>query len=354
MNREKFPIVKIDRTTAQEMLPIFINKGIFSNYKALPTKEEFLTKAKAELGVETLTKEQERSALQSEKMYRTTNYVVRNFGNYEVGFGLSFLMNNQSEDQLVNALSRVSLYKLGHRIASLILAEVYIQGKTTDLVISKERLLESLGYSSYEKQIYARIDNVMFSLMTLNYFIHEYKTNVTGKLKSKELGWFIYAVKSDHKNYTLSVNKNFVGCIASVMNNEEEAERDFSRGYFTYPTSILPASKDYSTAAYLLSNFLIMDSGNAKLNNGEVKIVAYSIRRLLDVMKIEAARNDHAKKAFLDALAEVKIINKTTPTLKELSSMKSSRLLDQVIHIQLPSDAEKLDRKIKSNHLPTK
>lgn len=352
MKGEKFPIVKIDRTTAQEMLPIFINKGIFSNYKALPTKEELLTKAKAELCVETLTKEQERSALQSEKMYRTTNYVVRNFGNYEVGFGLSFLMNNQSDENLDNALGRVSLYKLGHRLASMILAEVYIQGKTTDLIISKEKILESLGYSSYEKQIYSQIDDVMFSLMTLNYFIHEYRTNVSDKIKSKELGWFIYAVKSDRKNYTLSVNKNFVGCIESVMNNDSEAERDFSRGYFTYPTSILPASKDYSTAAYLLSNFLIMDSGNAKLNNKKVKIVAYSIRRLLEVMKIEATRKDQANKAFLEALGEVKMINKTSPSIKELSGMKSSRILDQVIHIYLPSEIERLDSVIKSNLLP--
>src|ERR1017187_324994 len=244
MSTETFPIVKIDRATGQEMLPLFLQKGIFSNYKALPTKEELLDKAKLEMGVETFTKAQEHNILKSERVYRTKNYIVRNFGNYEVGFGLSFLMNNYNDDQLDEALGRVSLYKLGHRLASIILAEVYIQGKTTDLVISKEKLLKYLGYSSNEKQIYKQIDDAMFSLMTLNYFIHEYKTNVSDKIKSKELGWFIYAVKSDHKNYTLSVNKNYVGCIESVINNEKGVERDFNRGYFTYPTSILPASKD--------------------------------------------------------------------------------------------------------------
>ena len=170
MSTEQFPIVKIDRMTGQEMLPLFLQKGIFSNYKALPTKEELLDKAKLEMGVESFTKAQERIILQSERVYRTTNYIVRNFGNFEVGFGLSFLMNNYSDDQLDEALGRVSLYKLGHRLASIILAEVYIQGKTIDLVISKEKLLKYLGYSSYEKQIYTQIDDAMFSLMTLNYF----------------------------------------------------------------------------------------------------------------------------------------------------------------------------------------
>lgn len=354
MNTETFPIVKIDRATGQEMLPLFLQKGIFSNYKALPTKEELLEKAKCEMGIETFTKAQEHNILKSERVYRTKNYIVRNFGNYEVGFGLSFLMNNYNDGQLDEALGRVSLYKLGHRLASIILAEVYIQGKTTDLVISKEKLLKYLGYSSNEKQIYKQIDDAMFSLMTLNYFIHEYKTNVSDKIKSKELGWFIYAVKSDHKNYTLSVNKNYVGCIESVINNEKGIERDFNRGYFTYPTSILPASKDYSTAAYLLSNFLIMDSGNAKLNDRNQKVVAYSVKHLIEVMKIERVSKTKLKKAFLDALEEVQIINKTSPTIKDLARMKSFSLLDQVVHIYLPKEVEHLDDSIKSNLLGPK
>jgi hypothetical protein len=150
------------------------------------------------------------------------------------------------------------------------------------------------------------------------------------------------------------VNKNYVGCIESVINNEKGVERDFNRGYFTYPTSILPASKDYSTAAYLLSNFLIMDSGNAKLNDRNQKVVAYSVKHLIEVMKIERVSKTKLKKAFLDALEEVQIINKTSPTLKDLARMKSFNLLDQVVHIYLPKEVEHLDSSIKSNLLGPK
>ena len=45
-----FPLVKIDRTTAQEWLPILINKGIFTRYHELPTMESVLENKRAELG----------------------------------------------------------------------------------------------------------------------------------------------------------------------------------------------------------------------------------------------------------------------------------------------------------------
>jgi hypothetical protein len=41
-----YPIVKIDRTTVTEILPIFINKEIFSNYDDLPERADLLEKLK--------------------------------------------------------------------------------------------------------------------------------------------------------------------------------------------------------------------------------------------------------------------------------------------------------------------
>jgi len=55
-----FPIVKIDRTTAQEWLPMLMNRGIFTRYQKLINKEDILNKAKGEMGVESLTPDQER------------------------------------------------------------------------------------------------------------------------------------------------------------------------------------------------------------------------------------------------------------------------------------------------------
>ncbi len=353
MSYEKYPIVKVDRATVKEIMPLMMQKGIFSNYKALPTKEELLDQAKLKIGGMALTKAQERDALSSAIRYRTKNYIIHDYGKYVIGFGLGFLAAETEED-ISKATGRISLYKLGHKLAMIILAETYQQRKTINIVITKERILEYLGYSSYEKQIYKQIDDAMFSFMTLNYFVYEYKTKSFSQLKSKQLGCFVYDVKADSKGYTLSVNQNYVGCIVDVLNNDPKAERDLSRGYVSYPTSLIPATKDFTTAAYLLSTFLVAESGNASLNYRDNKVVAYSVKNLLEVMKIESGRVSEAKRQFINALQEVKITNKTSPSIKELSAMKASLFMKQIVHFELPKDVEKLDTLIKSNLLGTK
>ena len=42
MSSQQFPIVKIDRTTGQEMLPLLMQKGIFSDFQNLPFRDEIL------------------------------------------------------------------------------------------------------------------------------------------------------------------------------------------------------------------------------------------------------------------------------------------------------------------------
>lgn len=350
MRVQQFPIVKIDRTTGQEMLPLLMQKGIFSDFQNLPLRDEILKNECEKLGVEVLSDEQKRQALAAVGKYRSQQFIIRHYGNYQVGFGIA----NFSDETIIGALERVSLHRLGLRIAQIILSEVYEQRKTVDLVISKERILEYLGYSSYEKQIYKQIDDVIFSLIHLNYYLHEYRTDMSGRFKCKEWGWFVYAVKSDSKNYTLSVNPNFVGCIEAVMNNAKGVKRNLSRGYYSFPTALLPASKNYSAPALLLANFLLLDSGNSKLNTEKNKIVAYSVQRLMETMKIENKRKNEAKAAFIDALEEVTIINKTHPSLSELRKMKSAKISEQIVRIYLLSDIEKLDDSIKSNLLAVK
>src|SRR5574338_332450 len=210
-----FPVVKIDRTTITEILPIFINKGIFSNYDDLPERADLLNKYKEELGVPVLTKEQERECLSEQREYRTNKYVVRDYGSYLIAFTLNAYNGNLFDD-----LQRVRLNELGHKIAMLILSEVYHQRKWTDLEIPKIKILEYLGYSSGEKQIYRDISDIMFSLRWLDYKIIEYKTKLRVREDRKTTGNFIYNLSEDSKSYTLWINKLFVGSISYVLTND--------------------------------------------------------------------------------------------------------------------------------------
>jgi hypothetical protein len=74
-----FPIVKIDRTTAQEWLPMLMNRGIFTRYNELPSKEEIIKNATNELGVDALTPAQEREVLASAGEYNTNRFVVKDY-----------------------------------------------------------------------------------------------------------------------------------------------------------------------------------------------------------------------------------------------------------------------------------
>jgi hypothetical protein len=280
-----YPIVKIDRTTVTEVLPIFINKGIFSNYDDLPERADLLTNLKDDLGVDTLTTQQEREYLTQIGEYRTDEYIVKDYGNYVIGFTLKAFHGN-----ILDSLKRVRLNKLGHKLAMLILSEVYYQRKYEGLIIPKQKIVEYLGYSSGDKHIYRDISDVMYSLRWLDYQIKEY--NTSNKIMEGDIatGNFIYNLIEDAKSYTLWVNSFFVGSVAYVLSNDRAAlpYDAFKRGYFDYPTYLLPLSKDYSQGAYLLSNFLLAEKGNSKLNTDDHKVIAYKIPKYMEVMKLHS------------------------------------------------------------------
>jgi len=346
-----YPIVKIDRTTITEILPIFINKGIFSNYDDLPERADLLNKYREELGVPVLTKEQERECLSKVGEYKTNKYVVRDYGSYLIAFTLNAYNGNLSDDLL-----RVRLNERGHKIAMLILSEVYYQRKWEGLVIPKQKIVEYLGYSSDNKHVYRDISDIMFSLRWLDYKIIEYKTKLKVREGRKTTGNFIYNLSEDSKSYTLWINKLFVGSIAYVLTNDRKKLPDnaFSRGYFDYPTALLPLSKDYSIGAYMLTNFLMAEKGNAKLNTKEHKVVAYRIPKLMEIMKLNYSRYDKNYQAFQNALEETQIIDRVYPELNTLKDLKTSRIQDQVVHLYVKKDIELLDSEIKSIHLVTK
>lgn len=347
----QFPVVKIDRTTITELLPVFINKGIFSNYDGLPERADLLDQLKLGLSVSKLTTEQEREYLTQIGEYRADKYVVRDYGNYLIKFSLNTYNGNLQDD-----LQRVRLNKLGHRIAMIILSEVYHQRKWTDLEIPKEKILEYLGYSSANKQIYGDIKDILFSLRWLDYELTEFRDTNSIKPRIIKTGNFIYDLEINPKSYVLDINKKFVGTIVYVLTRDKNTlpENAFERLYIDYPTTLLPLSKDYSQGAYLLSTYLMTQLGNSKLNTSTHKVIAQKVSKLMEIMKLTYSREDRNYQAFLSALEETQIIDRVDPDISTLRELKTSRRQEQVIHLYVKKDIKVIDSEIKSNLLVTK
>jgi len=298
-----------------------------------------------------LTKEQVREYLSQIGEYKTNNYVVRDYGSYLIAFSLNAYQGNLNDD-----LQRVRLNKLGHKIAMIILSEVYNQRKWEGLVISKQAIVEYLGCSTGDKYIYNDISDVMFSLRWLDYQIIEFKNSVNVQQRSKTTGNFIYNLIEDSKSYKMWVNPFFVGSVAYVLTLDKNTMPAgvLKSGYFSYPTTLLPLSRDYSQGAYLLTNFLMAEKGNSKLNTDGHKVVAYKISRLMEVMKLNYSRDDRNTQAFLNALEEIQIIDRVVPDISTLRNLKTSRIQDQVVHLYVKKDIKQLNSEIKSNLLVTK
>lgn len=347
-----FPIVKIDRTTITELLPVFINKGIFAKYDGLPERADLLDQLKLDLGITELTAGQEREYLAQIGEYRTDDFVVRDYGNYLIKFTLSKYNGSLKDD-----LQRVRLNKLGHRVAMVILSEVYHQRKWADLEIPKERILEYLGYSSASKQVYGDIKDILFSLRWLEYELIEFTSTSSTTPRIIKTGNFIYNLEINPKSYILDLNKKFVGTIVYVLTRDKSTlpENAFEkRPYIDYPTTLLPLSKDYSQGAYLLATFLMTQLGNSKLNTSTHKVIAQRVSTLMEVMKLNYSRDDRNTQAFLSALEETQVIDRVVPDISTLRNLKTSRIQDQVVHLYVKKDIKQLDSEIKSNLLVTK
>ena len=347
-----FPIVKIDRTTAQEWLPTLMNKGIFSNYRQLKTMDSIIEEKKAASGGADLTKEQMREACTQAGEYRTRRFVFHDYGNYAIGFDIKmyyeflneaekYLSDEVDPEKINDALRQIHLYKLGHKIAMIILSEAYRQRRYEELTISKSDIVSYLGYNTEDKQIYQDIDDAMFSLRWLNYIFYQYRTAKKVGKDAMTTGNFIYNLQEDNKSYTVWINKVFLGCIEFVLQDEtnklgeEEKQQVFSRGYYGYDTALLPMTRNYSTPAYLLSHFLVLDSGNAKLNTDAYKIVAYKVSRFIEEAGIKHSRPSKRKNAFIRALQEVTLISRTEPGIEDLHDVKPGDIEDIALRVYI-------------------
>jgi hypothetical protein len=366
--KSSYPIVKLDRTIVTNILPLFMNKGIFNNYKALPDKAGLILNECHRLNLSELDECQERKLLSSVGMYKTNNYVVRDYGNYAIKFSAKMyidyleetetkiedelLRSEYTEERIREALDKIKLYKLAHKLSLIILSEVYQQQGLVGVYITKQKILDYLGYSADERHIYEDISDAIFSLRWLTYQIFEYQTKVRVRQEAKTIGNFIYNIREDTKSYTLSINQAFVGCVEHLLSDQKynKAERKelFAGGYISYPTALLTAAKDYSSSSYLLSNFLISEKGNYHLNGNGYKVVAFRVSRFMEVMNIQHSRAANRKSVFIEELENVDVIEKTSPTIAELKQLTPSKLEDQLLYIYLNSSVKDLNEKIKS------
>lgn len=368
--KDNLPIVSLDRTTVQEILPMLSHRGLFTEYRTLPLKADILHEEKLSLGVSDLTPSQEREVLSKVGQYRTSNYVIRDYGDYAIAFNAKLyfsylceteeslqdelLKNNYSAGRIEEALRRLKLYKLAHRMMIFILAEGFRQGKATDIEISKLSILNNLGYNSSEKHIYKDISDALFTLMFINYQIFEYQNKIKLSENSKTIGIFITNIKETKKNYTIDINPKFLGCVLHLIGETKNNSELFSRGYFSYPTVLLALTKSYSPAAYYLTNFLVSEKGNVKLNLKAEKIIAFKVSRLMESMNIRHSRISRRKREFMSALKEVEIIDKISPDFDTLTQQKPRDLEKTVLHISVKKEIKELDDHIKSNLLGAK
>lgn len=381
---EGYPIVKIDRATEQDLLPLLLNKDIFTNYTSLPTKEEILNRERIRLNKEELDFEEGRAALTKAKEYRQGSYVTRDYGKYVIGFSCQLYLDyiKEHEDKLEDAqkqpnlypeviqeiqqgLESVRLYKLAHRLAHIILAEVYRQKRVEGLVISKERILRLLGFAPNEKQIYQHIEQALKSLLVCNYkiwgytFTPGYKKR-TNKPSSREVGWFLWRLKITPKDYILNVSNIYVGCVRQLLLEDKTPKKlrkkTFARGYYSWPPRLYTLTKNEPVSVELLSIFFISERGNSKLKRPGIKVIAHKAEGLIKKALITHSRPRQRYHQLIDTLEKVEIMEKIEPSIDELKQLKPAKGLKTVIYVHVLSSAKELDGKIeskikeKSNH----
>ena len=355
-------IVKLDRTTVQEFLPMLTHPGIFSKFDNLPKKDEILEKEKSRLGVDQLTLVQERTALSKIGKYRSKAYVIRDYGDYVIAFSAKMYLENlikteeelkdeimlkkYGEKRISEALERINTYKLAHKLAIIILGEVYIQSKHEKLVIPKQRLIELLGYKTTDESIYNHIKEAINSLRWLDYIVYKYNTRKKLKRDYTTTGNFIYNFSDKPTEFEFWVNPLFVGCAIHMAQDgsklsEEEHKRLFARGYLEYPLSHIAELKGKSNIVYFLSHYLLTQDGNIKLNTSENKIVAISVQNLYKVAKITNQRPGVRVNTLLNALEEIAHIQHIEPPIAELRKKKSKRVEEMTLHIYLPQQKKK-------------
>jgi hypothetical protein len=367
-------IAKVDRTTSQDMLPAFMVRGIFTRSTTLPAKAEIIEKATREKG-HMLSFQERREALTKAGEYKDGNYIFRDFGTHCIGFSsklyIDYIEKTETELKqelledvlfpelnrpIEEALKKLKLFKIAHNLAYYILCECYRQGVTENVLLPKQQTIEALGYSVSDKQIYSDIEDALFSLRWLDYLFFDYsytgKARTPNKERGSMAGNFIYNIKRTPKDFTISVNPNFVGCVSSLFKDEKRSKKKrrelFSRGYFDFPTRLLALVKGYSSTANSLAHFLVRERGNRHLNSNGIKVIAYRVDYYIEKLRIQHSRANRKYKEFIEALKEIEFIEKTDPGIEYLEQGKPAKMMKELLKIHLKRSTRAFDKQIEA------
>lgn len=352
-----YPIVKIDRITLHELLPLVMQEGLFNDYKSLKSQEEILESHKNQLGVENLKDEEIRKVLTKEKIYKKGNYIIRNYGSYVIGFNIKDYfdsinknLDSVSEEEIESILKKLRLNQLAYKLMIIILSEAYLQSKFEDLVISKAEIFDYLGKSSNSKYLYEDISNTITSLRWLNYQKYNYKTKNPLADEKSAIGTFLTNYIETKKEFHFWINPNFLGSVLHLITKMKNSpyKKYLKRGYISFPTIAIRYMKYISSYENMLFNFLICDSGNPKLNSKMYKVVAYKPMKLIEELGIKNSRPDMAIRKLIETLKNSILVSKTEPTIEELEKTKPDSLKNKVIRIYTLISAVSLGKKIES------
>lgn len=373
------PIVKMDRTTAQTMLPAMLHKGIFTDYLVLPKQDEIIAEEIKRRGGTPLSFKEKRELLAGVGHYISGDYVLHDYGDHAVGFSAKLYLEHLDaeakkleEEQKVadlfpegpggrdaaveRQLKKIRLYRIGHELANLTLGAVYEQRTLVNVMLYKKEILLRLGYNTDDKQLYQDLGDAFESMRWVDFVFYDFRFTSTDKEptegKGQLTGNFIYNLGERRDCFILDVNPKWVGCVERLLRQartpKDQRRALFGRrGYYGYPLAILPLARPYSTPAYLITQFLVRERGNTRIKAPGFKVVMHRVERFIAEAHIGYRDASKRFKEFIAAMREVEIIDHTEPSLEKLPEIPPSKRLVQQLRVYVKHPVEDLDGHVK-------
>ena len=336
----KGKIVKIDYQTVTQMQPIFQHKNIFADLNNLPEKRSIIQNAEIQTGRE-LTALERREILQNTGLYKTDTMIVKDYGTHLITLNLGSFVG-KADEEIFRIANGFDLYLLASKIFMIILGKAYSDRKWTDLRLSKKEIIEVLGFKSSDKYLYERIKKVFEAFYHCDYVIFESNKKNLLSINAQTMGRFLYNLSFEYHDIVVSVNQLFIGCVANMLSGQiekDEIKNELSRGYVNYPMDYITHSNKHEKIDFDFGNYLISETGNAKLNvklkSSKSKVIAQKCSTLCDIANITSMRSDKKISRLILAIENCDLIEKVTPDIKTLKQKSSEDALETVIHIQV-------------------
>ncbi len=359
----EFPIAKIDRTTSDELLPLFLTKGIFSNFNKIPHIQD-LADEEAKKIKRKLTAKERKDLEVKTKEYKKDGYVWKEFPQYAIGFSYmqftEYLEKVESEYQekkgeaelkpflfpdmkreIEEVLRKVRLYKKGQSLTYGILGEAFLQKKFFEVELLKKNAVYYIGKTPQQKAAYQQVKEILNSLRWLSY-------KVIGREGAKikgAIGNFIFNIEEKGNEYILDINPKYVGCIKYFIEDKElhtkqKRKELFNRGYFNFPMKALVISGDYSIATEEFRNYLLREKGNKHLNTKKYKVISQKVKVYIGKAHLGYKQRSKNYKVFLNeilpTLIRDKFISKIEPSLNKLKALPPKRAYESNLKLYIP------------------